>query len=1280
MLSRIWIAIVWVGLLGSAAGADAPAVRLQGTIQLDGKLGEPDWAAAAWQSGFSYAGADAEGDLKPAAVQTRFKVLFDDDALYVAIESDEPDMNRIVARCTDHDQDTYTDDSIELFMDPAGEGRYYQHFVINSKGAWYDDSSADYGLVHGKLWNCPLQVGTSVEREAGTWTVEVRIPFAALPINDQTKNLWLWNVTRNRLAGGASELSSWSPLRGSFHQPRQFGRLAGLKVDFRRFYFTLGEPKIVLSGDGSGYNRLALRAVLHNTSPQARKVLFSATPFGVAIQTSAPPVALAAGASEEVAVPPFTVRADIQNALVQLTVSDADTGAWIKTAVKRLDTEYKPVTVDLLQPVYRQNIYATQNISNLLFRVTLAPDAADVAEEVEFFLQEGQNKPVRSGKAALSGLSKPQALEVGTLPTGVYTLKLCVLGKDHKTLFSYDTTVRKLSPAPGVEVRVDDKRNILINGKPVVFIGWYGEIPLEDPRPDVVSLQNIQTPVTLNALDLTPVREAWKKGIYSFVSIEPGRLNHTFSWWQDPGTSKLAGEQKTQSAPSEEFIACLRKFVEAVQNEPGVIGYYLTDEPEINDHRSDYLEAVFRIMQELDPYRPVMITNDTLDGIVTHGYRACDILSPDPYSNDWNYVPSFLKRVLEVAPTGKATMLTPWASSGQAHTAAAWGSAPPYSFKVMRNQALVSVCLGSRGWTGYTSSFFMEEPVLRYGLPYIWREMRFLEPAMADPQENPLVESDTEVASWLGRTKDHLYLIVVNHKPGARAVTVRHPLLAGLKSLDVVSGNRSVEVLNGTFTDTLTEGDAFVYTTDPAGRNLATTGLAEADIAARVAACVKPGNLLHSSLGVRARASEGYFAPWFTQYYYYAINGVEDDRGWHLSHTDKPGWLELALPKERSIGRVVVHSPNLKDFDLQFQSASGDSVLAEIRENTRPVIEVTLPSRLPTLKLRITALATRSGTKPDRAQVREIEAYEQPGTEPVVPVRKIQEERPGVLFVPPPAETRGDPVLWRDDFSAFFEATGADIWKINPGDLLAEQGPGGGLILASAAAVGYAGMSRSIPYDKDFRYFQVKIRDLEPRGYRWIIVSFGSSSGRPGYRGGVHTIQPGVYTIDTHSVNEGFRTGAEKTGFLFVGMTGSQKRPDGTVEPGARGTFDWMQLVRRPVDGLVVTLADGSPLPESLKQGDTLLFRLFLETPAIDVTVETLVNAMYQPIPINAEPYVQLRKVGTKDGRAWAATVKLGPGTGTADGIKCGYPVMFRAMITGGAVSNSMMNAWLRFE
>ena len=1282
-------------LFTTAAFAAAPATRLQGAVKLDGALDEPGWAEAAWQSNFLSASAAAEGAPKPVAVQTRFKVLYDDNALYVGVECDEPNIDKLKATYKEHDQDVYADDCIELFMDPAGEGRYYHHFVINTNGAWYDDYGADYGLVHAKLWDAPLQVGTKVDAEGKKWSVEVRIPFAGLTIRDDVKKDWLWNVTRERQAGGATELSTWSPLKGNFHAPRLFGKLTGVNVDFTRFNFAIGEPQITVAGDGSGNSKLDMKVKITNQSPQARRVVVSAAPFGQTPKASAPPVDLAPGASADLNLPPLTIRGDIKTAAVQITVADATSGEWYKVAVKRLNTEYKPIAVDILQPVYRQNIYATQHVPSLAFTITIAPDVADKATQVVYSLHDEQDKPVREGRVGsvrvgrtskfAETLAQPQKLEVGKLPSGIYTLKLRALDKGDKAVVEYATTVRKLAAAKGNEVRVDEKRNILVNGKPVLFIGWYGSVPTEDPRKDVVALQNIQTPVVPVGMKLDSLQKAWDEhGVYSMVDISPGRIFNAFELWKQPGNT-VRDEWKRLSTPSEEMMGYLKQMVAAVQSEPGFVAYYLADEPEINDARSDYLENTYKIMLELDPYHPVVITNDTLDGIVTHGYRACDILCPDPYSDAWDYVPNFMKRVLEVAPVGKATMMDPWASAGQTHFTTVWGTAPPYPYRVMRNQYLVSIALGCRGWTGYTSAFFMPEPMLRYGLPPIWREVRFLEPAVANPLEKPKVEADAEMASWLGQANGNLYLIVVNHKPGARTAKITHPLLANVKSLQVVSEGRMVTVTGGAITDSFAEGDAHVYTTDPAGKALPTTAEVEKEIAAQEAATIKPGNLLHVSRGVRARSSEGYYAPWFNQYYYYAINGITDDMGWHLSHTAKPGWLELTLPQEQKIGRVVVYTPNLQDFDLQFQAADGSIVIAETRGNMEKAVTVNLPFQLPALKLRITALATRPGSEPARSLVSEIEAYEQPGQGTVTPLTERTGAMPTVNFAPPAAETAAGPALWREHFTNFQSALKYnydgkdDKWVLNPADLFTEPRPGGGLVIASKSPAGYAGMTHMTPYDKDYRYFQVKISDIEPKGYRWAVVSFGSSSGKPGYRGGVHTIYPGVYTIDTYHVNESYMKGEEKGGFINVSAPGSQKQPDGTVAMGAKYAYDWMQLVRRPTDGLVVTLADGSPLPASLKQGDTLLYRLFLEKPAVDVTVEALVGSSYQPIAINGEPYVQLQKVGAKDGREWAAQVTLGKGTTKADGTK-GYPVMFRAVITGGAIPNSMMNVGIKFE
>ncbi|MGE5532363.1 MAG: carbohydrate-binding family 9-like protein, partial [Bacteroidota bacterium] len=315
----------WFLLLGilcsTAAFASATASRVEGPIKVDGVFDEISKDDIRWSGSFVSASAAAEGKPKEVDVQTRFRVLYDDDALLVQVECDEPNIDKIAAKYKEHDQDVYQDDCIELFMDPAGEGRYYHHFVINTNGAWYDDYGADYGLVHAKLWDAPIEVATKIDQAGKNWKAEVRIPFAALTLRDDVKKDWLWNVTRERYAGGANELSTWSPLKGNFHAPKLFGKLTGVNVDFRRFNWSIGEPQIIVAGDGSGNSKLDMTVKVSNQSPQARKVVVSAAPFGQKPAASAPAVDLAPGASADVTLPQFKIKADIKTAAVQINVA-----------------------------------------------------------------------------------------------------------------------------------------------------------------------------------------------------------------------------------------------------------------------------------------------------------------------------------------------------------------------------------------------------------------------------------------------------------------------------------------------------------------------------------------------------------------------------------------------------------------------------------------------------------------------------------------------------------------------------------------------------------------------------------------------------------------------------------------------------------------------------------------------------------------------------------------------------------------------------------------------
>jgi hypothetical protein len=133
------------------------------------------------------------------------------------------------------------------------------------------------------------------------------------------------------------------------------------------------------------------------------------------------------------------------------------------------------------------------------------------------------------------------------------------------------------------------------------------------------------------------------------------------------------------------------------------------------------------------------------------------------------------------------------------------------------------------------------------------------------------------------------------------------------------------------------------------------------------------------------------------------------------------------------------------------------------------------------------------------------------------------------------------------------------------------------------------------------------------------------------------------------------------------------------VMKGIDYAFTDIRLAQQPTDGLLVTMADGAPLPRVLKLGDRLLFQLFLNEPAKDAVVELQRDSWYEPVRINGEPYVQLLKAGRdKDGRYWSAVVTLGAGTDIFH-VE-GYPVLFRATITGGALSETLSTVMVDVE
>lgn len=212
----------------SATGADrrgAPSLvarRLSGPApRLDGVLDDEAWRAAEVATAFTQFSPDPGA---PASFETEARVLFADDALFVAIQAFDPSPDSIVGQLTRRDQNSYSD-VVGVMVDSYDDQRTAFHFDVNAAGVQrdiyrFDDTSEDIGW--DAVW------GSAVARNERGWAAEFRIPFSQLRFRDgETQR---WGINFYRQIARRDEMSAWSPTsQNEAAIVSRFGVLEGLE-------------------------------------------------------------------------------------------------------------------------------------------------------------------------------------------------------------------------------------------------------------------------------------------------------------------------------------------------------------------------------------------------------------------------------------------------------------------------------------------------------------------------------------------------------------------------------------------------------------------------------------------------------------------------------------------------------------------------------------------------------------------------------------------------------------------------------------------------------------------------------------------------------------------------------------------------------------------------------------------------------------------------------------------------------------------------------------------
>jgi len=189
--------------------------------EIDGWLNDEAWNAVPWEGNFQMY---EPYDNRLPTQETRFKVMYDADHIYVGIRAFDTAPDSIVSRLTRRDE--IDGDMVAFLFDSYHDLQTGFTFLISAAGSKSDFYMSDDGGEEDLTWDAIWWAKTQIDDQG--WTAEVKIPFTQLRFDKNSGGTWGFQVAREIYR--SSETNFWQPLSkeapGFVHL---FGQIDGLQ-------------------------------------------------------------------------------------------------------------------------------------------------------------------------------------------------------------------------------------------------------------------------------------------------------------------------------------------------------------------------------------------------------------------------------------------------------------------------------------------------------------------------------------------------------------------------------------------------------------------------------------------------------------------------------------------------------------------------------------------------------------------------------------------------------------------------------------------------------------------------------------------------------------------------------------------------------------------------------------------------------------------------------------------------------------------------------------------
>tara|TARA_B100000902_G_scaffold243233_1_gene230303 strand:+ start:2808 stop:5057 length:2250 start_codon:yes stop_codon:yes gene_type:complete len=180
------------------------AIRVEIPPEINGVLDDEVWQLAKPAGEFLQKSPQQN---VPHSQRTEFRVLYDDNALYIAVWCFDDTPSAIIAKNMQRDEYMRSEDIVNITLDTFLDRRNGYYFSVNSLGARGDSSISNNTSVNSE-WD-----GAWVARckkQIWGWAAEFEIPFKSISF-DENNSVWGINVYRN--IGRYGERGQWANSR-----------------------------------------------------------------------------------------------------------------------------------------------------------------------------------------------------------------------------------------------------------------------------------------------------------------------------------------------------------------------------------------------------------------------------------------------------------------------------------------------------------------------------------------------------------------------------------------------------------------------------------------------------------------------------------------------------------------------------------------------------------------------------------------------------------------------------------------------------------------------------------------------------------------------------------------------------------------------------------------------------------------------------------------------------------------------------------------------------------